>query len=66
MRKYGLFCLSFAFLAGLTFAAGDAKICFEAESALKVEFPLKVTTKKDKDISGTGYIEIPWDPDKKY
>jgi len=66
MKKCSLLGLGFIFFASFAFAAGDAKICFEAESAVRVEFPLKVTAKKDKDISGGSYIEIPWDPDKKY
>jgi hypothetical protein len=60
-----MFGLLFVLVTAFAFAAGDAKICFDAEEVVKVDFPLKVTMKKDKDISGAGYVEIPWDPEKK-
>ena len=64
--KHTLF-IAAALLAstGASYAAG-ARICFEAEkpaSMTKPFHPVKVTDTKDK-VSGTGYLEIPWDRNK--
>ncbi len=63
--KISHFVLSGAFVALLAPAsfAANAKVCFEAENPLKIESPLKKVGNKT-DVSGTGYLEIPWDQNK--
>src|SRR5262249_19872608 len=44
------------------FAAGNAKVCFEAENFVSVQKPLrKVLAGPSHDYSGKGYLDIPWD-----
>ena len=52
--------------AGTALAAGNAKVCFEAEGAASVESPLRKALPgvKKKAHSGRGYIDIPWDQNK--
>lgn len=52
-----------ALLSPVAFAA-NAKVCFEAENAVKVESPLKKVSGKGATVSGGGYLEIPWDQNK--
>lgn len=51
-----------ALLTPAVFAA-NAKVCFEAEKAAKIQSPLKVVGGKS-GVSGGGYLEIPWDENK--
>lgn len=55
-----------ASVAGAALAAGNAKVCFEAETASSVESPLRKVIKSPnrKEYSGRGYIDIPWDQNK--
>jgi opacity protein-like surface antigen len=53
--------LALATLAPATLAQ-SAKVCFEAESATKIESPIKKIGGQTKTkVSGGGYLEIPWD-----
>jgi hypothetical protein len=63
------------FLAGAAMAAtsaiaqsayaANAKVCFEAEKASVVQSPLKkVASGANKNYSGSGFIDIPWDENK--
>ncbi|HEX8464022.1 MAG TPA: hypothetical protein VF627_05325 [Abditibacterium sp.] len=52
-----------ALLAPVALAA-NAKVCFEAEKVATIESPLKKVTGKGADVSGGGYLEIPWDENK--
>ncbi len=48
--------------AGASYAAG-AKICFEAEKPTSMTKPFHKVDAKSQ-VSGTGYLEIPWDRNK--
>ncbi len=51
-------------LPGAAFA-NNAKVCFEAEKAVKVESPLKINNAgKSSKYSGSGFLDIPWDKNK--
>lgn len=59
---------SLAFLTGITVLAAStafaqtARICFEAESNVKLQAPLKIVNGSSvKPYSGKGYLAIPWD-----
>lgn len=43
--------------------AANAKICFEAEKPVAIESPLRKVNNKT-EVSGTGFLEIPWDQNK--
>jgi hypothetical protein len=55
-----------ASITGVALAAGNAKVCFEAESASSLESPLRkaLPGANKKQYSGRGYIDIPWDQNK--
>jgi len=54
-----------ATVTGVALAAGDARVCFEAETPASIESPLKKVAKgSSKEYSGRGYLEIPWDQNK--
>ena len=61
---------TFALTSGILLAsavaalADNAKVCFEAESPLSIESPLKKVGGQGKVVSGAGYLEIPWDQNK--
>lgn len=61
--KFFLLTGALASLAPAAFA-GNAKVCFEGESANNIETPLKKGTGPSKTVSGGGFIEIPWDQNK--
>jgi len=44
--------------------AANAKVCFEAEKPVSIESPLVTKKTDDKEVSGGGYLEIPWDQNK--
>ena len=41
--------------------AANVKVCFEGEKPSSISSPLKKVTGKSGKISGSGYVEIPWD-----
>ncbi len=44
--------------------ADNAKVCFEAETPVKIESPLRKVMNKDAGASNKSYLEIPWDQNK--
>lgn len=57
--------LSATALLAVPALADNVKICFEAEKPATVQNPLtKVTKGANKQYSGAGYLEIPWDGNK--
>ncbi|RYX81501.1 hypothetical protein EON83_23790 [bacterium] len=51
-------------ISGGAALAENSKVCFEAEKPGSIQSPLKKVTGKGADISGGGYLEIPWDENK--
>jgi hypothetical protein len=62
-QKFFLAGTALALMAPAVFAA-NAKVCFEAEKTATLESPLKKVTGGKPDVSGGGYLEIPWDENK--